>query len=310
MSSAIGSGHYQPRGAGFPGLAGCADCEAPAARVAARSRAAGSRPSAAWTALQSSAPATTAQARVRRSSQPSSGSALRTAKSTSRLDEEHPERRGQREGVVDPARPGDDDARDGRRTPSRSRRPTSTPTALDQPPSRPATGAATAAAAPVTSAPTRRNEMSQGACGRGRRSRDHLPVGRLPRGAGRRSGRGLARARSARAVGCSARLRSRWAASSAARASRAARRARGLSTTTTPTTSSTRDRDEQLRPAAGDRQRDGAEGQQGRPEVHDEDGAAVRVPDRQQPVVQVHLVRRERRLALAGAPDDGQHAGR
>ena len=197
-------------------------------------------------------------------------SARRTAPG---LDEEHRQRGGQREGVVDPAGPGDDDAGDDRRTPSRSaRRPARRPRA--QPASSPVSGAATTV--------DRRGDQ-----------RAHAEEGQVPRGVGCAAGvadrvrstgggqrrRGAARAgdgrsgdgRSGGRPGCARRC----AASSAARASRAARRARGLSTTTTPTTQQHADGDQQLaRPPVID-SADRAEGQQRRPEVHDQHGAAV-----------------------------------
>ncbi len=49
-----------------------------------------------------------------------------------------------------------------------------------------------------------------------------------------------------------------------------------------------------------------AEGDQSRPEVHDHDRAAVRMPEFQQPVVEVPAVGGEGRLALPRTPDDGQ----
>ena len=306
LSSAIARTLSQPRVAGFSGSAR-RDRRAGVRRWArrrARSRAAGSRPS-------GPGPRSRAGRRRRRPRRAPAGRASRpraarsrTAKKTTALTRNVPSAAGS--VSASSIRPAQAMTRpDTQKKAVTTAAPTSTPSggrpAADQAGDR---GGDRPRPPPVTRAPTRRKERSQGTlAARPAPAGGHRGTGRRrsAAGAGPAAGAGAARRCAAPGrSGASARLRSRCAASSAARASRAARRARGLSTTTTPTTSSTRDGDEQLRPAAGDRQRDRAEGEQRRPEVHDQHRAAVRVPDREQPVVQVHLVRRERRLAACG----------
>src|SRR6266568_7991695 len=66
------------------------------------------------------------------------------------------------------------------------------------------------------------------------------------------------------------------------------------------------DRDDAPR-ATGDRQRDAAEREERRPEVEQQHRATVRVADLEHAMVQVLLVRGERRLAAPNSPDYGQH---
>ena len=332
VSSAIAWGPYQPRVAGLSGCTGApppggtgsapesAAVRGAVAPAGARSRAGGSRPSAAAPPLHSRAPRRRSTPACAGPSQPCSGSALSRPNSTTALTKNMPSAAGRvKESATLPAQ--------ATTTPETQKNavtttaPSRTPMASGQPARQP-------------------GDRGGDRGGRGRGERAHpeegeVPAGGAPRcagarrpagvtgrpaaprgrgrgaGRGRRGGRdGVVRVAAARDPGARVVVAAALALGErarAARASRAARRARGLSTTTTPTTSSTPMAIEQLRLAAGDRERDGAEGEQRRPEVHDQHRAAVRVADRQQPVVQVQLVRGERRLAAQAPPHDGHH---
>ena len=192
--------------------------------------------------------------------------------------------------------------------------PASTPDGTGQPARRPATGAATAVTAAVASTPTRRKEMSQGAslrggAGRATAHRSTWPASAAPGLRVRRRRTGATTAAGPRGAGGRVLGAAALALGGHLRRPRLPRRAAGPRAEDDDDADHQQhgDGDEQLGPAPGDRQRHGAEGQQGGPEVHDQHGPAVRVADGEQPVVQVHLVRRERRPAPAGAPDDGHH---
>ena len=85
-----------------------------------------------------------------------------------------------------------------------------------------------------------------------------------------------------------------------------ARRRRGMLTVSSSATTADRDQAEDQRRGVEEGDRDRAEGQHRGPEVHDEDRAGVAVAALQQPVVQVLLVRGERRPAGCRPADDGE----
>ena len=201
------------------------------------------------------------------------------------LDQVRAERRGQGQLVVQLPGRGDRQRRPGRRTPRRSPAPTAHPgggPAVPQQPGgrHPGGGEHRRGDRPVpqvAEVPRRRRRRGRRRARRGRR------IGRR-RSAGRAGGGTVTTAAAARPQ-----AGARWTARSADRGQR--RR---------PPTARRAGRSD-------DRHRHPAEGEQRRPEVHEQHRAAVRVADLQQPVVQVHLVRRERRAAGLDPAEHGQH---